>query len=113
MKYMLLIYADSTGWDQLSEDEQNAISGEYYAVNDDSRVVGGAQLQPSATATTVRVENGSPLTTDGPFVETKEELGGYYLLEADDLDGAIEIAARLPAARHGSGAVEVRPIVEM
>jgi hypothetical protein len=111
MKYMLLIYADSSGWDGLSEDEQNSISGEYYAINDDSRVVGGDQLQPVETATTVRVDNGSTLTTDGPFLETKEELGGYYMLEADDLDGAVEIAARIPAARLG-GAIEVRPVVE-
>jgi hypothetical protein len=111
MKYMLLIYADSSGWDGLSEDEQNSISGEYYAINDDSRVVGGDQLQPVETATTVRVDNGSTLTTDGPFLETKEELGGYYMLDADDLDGAVEIAARIPAARLG-GAIEVRPVVE-
>ena len=112
MKYMLLIYADGTGWDDIPEDQQKAISGEYYALNDDPGVVGGDQLQPAATATTVRVQDGRTLTTDGPFVETKEELGGYYLFEADDLDAAIEIAARIPAARYGNGAVEVRPIVE-
>ena len=71
---------------------------------------GGAQLQPAESATTVRVQDGSTLTTDGPFAETKEALGGYYLLEADDLDAAIELAARIPAARLG-GAVEVRPLV--
>jgi hypothetical protein len=112
MKYMLLIYADSTGWDELSEDEQNAISQEYFAINEDPRVVGGDQLQPVTTAATVRVDGGRTLTTDGPFLETKEELGGYYMLEADDLDAAIEIATRIPAARRGSGAVEVRPLVE-
>ncbi len=74
-------------------------------------VTGGAQLQPPTTATTVRVEDGKTLTTDGPFAETKEVLGGYYLVEADDLDAAIELAARIPAARMG-GAVEVRPLVE-
>ena len=74
-------------------------------------MTGGAQLQPPATATTVRVQDGRTLTTDGPFAETKEALGGYYLLEADDLDAAIELAARIPAARLG-GAVEVRPLVE-
>ena len=73
--------------------------------------MGGAQLQPSATATTVRVDGGSTLTTDGPFAETKEALGGFYLIEADDLDAALEIAARIPAARMG-GSVEVRPLVE-
>jgi hypothetical protein len=71
----------------------------------------GAQLQPSATATTVRVDGGNTLTTDGPFAETKEALGGFYLIEADDLDAALEIAARVPAARMG-GSVEVRPLVE-
>jgi len=74
-------------------------------------VAGGAQLQPPATATTVRVEDGNTLITDGPFVETKEALGGYFLFEADDLDAAIELASRIPAARMG-GAVEVRPLVE-
>ena len=74
-------------------------------------VAGGAQLQPANTATTVRVQDGRTLTTDGPFAETKEELGGYYLLEADDIDTALEIAARIPAARLG-GAIEVRPVVE-
>jgi hypothetical protein len=112
MKYMLLIYPDNTGWDELSEDEQSAISQEYYDLRDDPHVVGGGHLQPTTTATTVRVDDGRTLTTDGPFVETKEELGGYYMLEADDLDAAIDIAARIPAARRGSGAVEVRPLVE-
>jgi hypothetical protein len=73
--------------------------------------VGGAELQPAATATTVRVENGGTVTTDGPFAETKEVLGGYFLLEADDIDAALDVAARVPAARLG-GAVEVRPLVE-
>ena len=111
MKYIALIYADSNGWDDLSEEEQNAISGEYYALNEHEHVVGGNQLQPAATATTVRVADGRTLTTDGPFVETKEELGGYYLVDADDLDAALEVAARIPAARRG-GAIEVRPVVE-
>ena len=71
----------------------------------------GAPIQPAETATTVRVQDGQTLTTDGPFIETKEALGGYYLLEADDLDGALEVAARIPAARFG-GAIEVRPVVE-
>jgi hypothetical protein len=110
MQYMVLIYADSTGWGDLSDDEQSAITAEYMALRDDPRVVGGARLEPASTSTTVRVQDGRTLTTDGPFVETKEELGGYYLVDADDLDGAIEIAAKIPAARHGSGAVEVRPI---
>ncbi len=114
MKYMLLIYTsnDGSAFDDLSEDEQNAVSGEYYAIAGSPGVEGGSQLQPSTTATTVRVQDGSTLTTDGPFVETKEELGGYYLLDAPDLDAAIELAARIPAARFG-GAIEVRPLVEM
>jgi hypothetical protein len=113
MKYMLQIFSGeaANGWDELSEDEQNAIMGEYAAISEAPGVLGGDQLQPSATATTVRVENGQAVTTDGPFAETKEALGGYYLLEAGDLDGALEIAARIPAARMG-GAVEVRPVVE-
>ena len=111
MKYMLLIYANDDGWDALSEAEQSAIHQEYMDIQADPRAVGGNQLQPSATATTVRVENGKPLNTDGPFLETKEELGGFYLVEADSLDDALEVAARIPAARRG-GAVEVRPVVE-
>jgi len=113
MQYLLLIYASEArdDWDQLSEDEQSAILGEYFAISALPGIVGGAQLQPALTATTVRVENGRVLTTDGPFAETKEVLGGYYLYEADDLDSALEIAARIPAARLG-GAIEVRPLVE-
>ncbi|HEX8743469.1 MAG TPA: YciI family protein [Thermoleophilaceae bacterium] len=111
MQYMLLIYADSSGWDEIPEDEQTAIYGEYMAIAELPGVRHDNQLQPASTATTVRVKDGEALTTDGPFVEIKEELGGYYLLEADDLDAAIEVAARIPAARQG-GAVEVRPVVE-
>jgi hypothetical protein len=114
VKYMLLIHSGAVGaeFDKLPEDEQKAIYGEYMAISDAPGVSGGNQLQPAETATTVRVENGSTLATDGPFAETKEALGGYYLFDADDLDAAIELAARIPAARLG-GAVEVRPIVEM
>jgi hypothetical protein len=113
MNYMLQIYSGDAGsaWERLSEDEQNAVTGEYLAISQAPGVTGGAQLQPTTTATTVRVQDGRTLTTDGPFAETKEALGGYYLLEADDLDAAIELAARIPAARLG-GAVEVRPVVE-
>ena len=87
------------------------MSGEYFAISKEPGVVGGAQLQPVETATTVRVDGGETLTTDGPFADTKEYFGGYYVLEADDVDKAIAIASRIPAARLG-GAVEVRPIVE-
>ncbi len=84
---------------------------EYLAIGRSPEVIGGEQLQPVETATTVRVENGETLLTDGPFVDAKEHLGGFCLVEADDLDAALEIAARIPAARMG-GAVEVRPLVE-
>ena len=113
MKYLLQIYTGDVGesFEKLSEDEQKNIYGEYLAIYDNPGVTGGAQLQPATTATTVRVSDGSTLTTDGPFAETKEALGGYYLLEAADLDDAIDVAARIPAARLG-GAIEVRPLVE-
>ena len=81
------------------------------AVTNDPAVRGDNRLAPAATATTVRVQDGRTLTTDGPFIETKEELGGYYLVEAADLDAALEIAARIPATRHG-GAIEIRPVLE-
>jgi hypothetical protein len=113
MKYMLLIHRGDAKaeFDRLPEAEQKAIFGEYLAISEAPGVIDGNQLQPAETATTVRVEDGRTLTTDGPFAATKEVLGGYYLFEADDLDAALEIAARIPAARMG-GAVEVRPVVE-
>jgi hypothetical protein len=117
MKYMLLIHQGDTPtppseeWDRLSQDEQQAVYGAYKAINETPGVSPGVQMQPPETATTVRVQDGKTLTTDGPFVETKEALGGYLFFEADDLDAAIELAARIPAARMG-GAVEVRPLVE-
>ena len=118
MKYMLLIHQGDTptprdpdAWARLSEDEQKAIFADYKAVTETAGVTPGLQMQDPETATTVRVEDGRTLTTDGPFVATKEALGGYLCFEADDLDAAIELAARIPAARLG-GAVEVRPIVE-
>ena len=110
MQYMMLIYM-SDAPAGLSEDEQSAITGEYMAISSAPGVTGGGQLQPVSTATTVRVQDGRTLTTDGPFTETKEALGGSYMFEADDLDAAIELAARIPAARLG-GAIEVRPLVE-
>ena len=113
MKYLLQIYpgAATDEFERLSADEQQAIVEEYLAIGQSPGVVGGDQLQPVHTATTVRAENGQTLLIDGPFVEAKEHLGGYLLVEADDLDAALEIAARIPAARMG-GAVEVRPLVE-
>jgi hypothetical protein len=113
MKYLLQIYpvAATAEFARLSADEQAAIVGEYLAIERSPGVVGGNQLQPVETATTVRVQDGKTLLTDGPFVDAKEHLGGYLLVEADDLDAALEIATRIPAARMG-GAVEVRPVVE-
>jgi hypothetical protein len=113
MQYLLQIYPGGARdeFESLPEDQQNAIFREYMAISESPGVTGGAQLEPAETATTIRVQDGRTLTTDGPFIETKEALGGYYLLEADDLDAAIELASRVPAARMG-GAVEVRPVVE-
>jgi len=96
-------------WNELSEDEKNRIYADYQAINQTPGVTPGVPMADPTMATTVRVENGEALTTDGPFAEAKEALGGYFVLEADDLDAAIELAARVPAARHG-GAVEVRPM---
>src|SRR5919202_4059539 len=114
MKYMLLIHQGDTptprdpeAWGRLSEDEQKAVFADYQAINQTPGVTPGVQMDDPAMATTVRVENGQTLTTDGPFVETKEALGGYLFYEADDLDAAIELAARIPAARLG-GDIEVR-----
>ena len=117
MKYMLLIHQGTTPlpgsaeWDSLSEDEQKAVYGAYRALNETPGFTSGVQMQPPETATTVRVRDGRMLTTDGPFVETKEAVGGYCFFEADDLDAAIELASRIPAASMG-GAIEVRPLVE-
>jgi len=118
MKYMLLIHQGSSptprepeAWATLSEDEQKAVYADYQAINQTQGVTPGLGLDAPETATTVRVQDGKTLTTDGPFVEIKESIGGYLLFEADDLDAAIELASRIPAARLG-GAVEVRPIVE-
>jgi hypothetical protein len=117
MKYMLLIHQgdaptprDAEAWGRLSEDEQKAVFADYKAINETPGVSPGLQLEAPETATTVRVEDGRTLTTDGPFVAIKEALAGYLLLEADDLDAAVELASRIPAARLG-GAIEVRPIV--
>ena len=117
MKYMLLIHQGTTPvppsaeWERLSDEEKQEIYGAYQAINQTPGVSPGVQMQPPETATTVRVEDGQTLTTDGPFVETKEALGGYLFFEAEDLDAAIELATRIPAARLG-GAIEVRPLVE-
>ena len=115
MQYMLLIYESEANRAKLSEQERGAIYGEYMKFTEDIRKSGrflaGAPLQPTPTATTVRVREGKPLATDGPFAETKEQLDGYYLVDAKDLDEAMAIAARIPSARVGS--IEVRPVVAM
>jgi hypothetical protein len=117
MKYLLLIQQGDTptpgseAWERLSQEEQNAVYGAYKAINETPGVTVGSWLDAPETATTVRVQDGKTLTTDGPFVAIKEALGGYLFFEADDLDAAIELASRIPAARMG-GAIEVRPVVE-
>ena len=113
MKYMMLINLGPAArdWQSLPEDERNKVAAAWQEFNKTPGVTPGNQLQPPETATTVRVQDGRTLTTDGPFVETKEALDGYFVLEADNLDAAIEVAARVPAASMG-GAIEVRPIAE-
>jgi hypothetical protein len=118
MKYLLLIHQgtaptprDPEAWGQLSEEQQKSVYADYQALNQTPGVTPGLQLDSPETATTVRVEDGETLTTDGPFVAIKEALAGFLIYEADDLDAAIELAARIPAARMG-GATEVRPLIE-
>ena len=112
MKYLCLIYQNERDRTNYTQDQTDAMSAEYFAFTDDIRksghMLGGDALQPTHTATTVRVRNGKVSTTDGPFAETKEQLGGYYLIEGKDLNDAIQVAARIPGAKTGS--VEVRPI---
>ena len=111
MRYALLINELPGSYDGLGPDELGALTAEYFAIRDDPRVVDGGRLQPAATATTVRMDDGRTLLTDGPFAETKEVFGGWFLLEAADLDAAIEVAERIPATRMG-GSVEIRALVE-
>lgn len=111
MQYAMLIYAEPGYGEDLPEADREAERAEYLTLADDQRCITAAQLQPAETATSVRVAGGRTLMTDGPFADTKEVLGGFYLVEAANLDAAIELAARIPAARHG-GAVEIRPIVQ-
>mgnify|MGYP001392293578 CR=1 FL=1 len=115
MKYLLMIYENEQAWAGLSEAEAGAIFGEYMRFTEDLRVagklLGGEPLQPTSTASTVRVRDGKTSVTDGPFAETKEQLGGFYLVEASDLDDALAIAGRIPGARFGS--VEVRPVMAL
>ena len=115
MRYALLIYASEQDWANQSEEESQAVNQEYMAFTKDiidrGLMKGGEALQPTSTATTVRVRDGETLTTDGPFAETKDQLGGFYLVDCRDLDEAIEVAAGIPDARRGS--IEVRPIMEI
>lgn len=114
MKYLCLIYENEKNWETMPQSDAEAIMKEYFAFTEDIRkngkYVAGEALQPTPTATTVRVRNGKTSTTDGPFVETKEQLGGFYLIDAKDLNDAIQVAARIPSARLGS--IEVRPVVD-
>jgi len=115
MKYMLLIHDEEQAWGKMSQAEQQRIYSEYGQFTQEIKSSGhhlaSSQLQPTSTATSVRIRDGKRLVTDGPFAETREQLGGYYLVQAKDLDEAIELAARIPSARMGT--IEVRPVVEM
>lgn len=114
MRYLCLIYENEKAWETMPKDQADAIFGEYFAftesIKGSGHLLGGEALQPTQAATTVRVRNGKTSTTDGPFAETKEQLGGYYLINARDLNDAIQVASRIPGAR--LGCVEIRPIVE-
>ena len=114
MKYLCLIYDDEKKWETMSKAEADAYMGEYFAFTDGVKAsghyLGGNALQPVQTATTVRSRNGKLSTTDGPFAETKEQLGGYYLIEARDLNDALQVAQKIPSVRTGS--IEVRPTQE-
>ena len=114
MRYLCLIYENEKAWESKPQAELEAVMGEYFAFTDgvrsNGKLVAGEALQPTQTATTVRVRNGKISTTDGPFAETKEQLGGFYLIDAKDLNDAIQVAAKIPGARDGS--VEVRPVID-
>jgi hypothetical protein len=112
MRYALLINERPGAYDPLDEQERAAVTAEYVSFHDDPRVIGGERLQPAETATTVRLADGEILITDGPFADTKEIFGGYFLVEAPDLDSVLELAGRMPALRFGES-VEVRPLAEI
>ena len=111
MQYVLLIYDDPKQWENIEPAQMESIYGEYMAISQLPNTTGGSQLQPTDTARSVRVKDGEALVTDGPFAETKEALGGFYVIEADSPEEAEQIAARVPSARMG-GTVEVRPVVQ-
>lgn len=114
MKYALLIYDNEAAWEGRTKEEGDKLMAEYFTFSEEidksGKALGGDALHSVSTATTVRVRNGETITTDGPFAETKEQLGGFYLVEAKDLDEAVEIAARIPSAPYGS--IEVRPVMD-
>ncbi|HEV2671633.1 MAG TPA: YciI family protein [Gemmatimonadales bacterium] len=114
MRYLCLIYEDEKSWEKATEADMKQGMAEYGAFTDSiknaGKYIGGEALQPTKTATSVRVRNGKLSTTDGPYVETKEQLGGYYLINAKDLNDAVQVASRIPGAKHGT--VEVRPVME-
>jgi hypothetical protein len=114
MKYLCLIYENEKNWETMAPADSEAIMNEYFAFTDGIRrsghYVAGEALQPTSTATTVKVRNGKVSTTDGPFAETKEQLGGFYMIDAKDLNEAIQVAAKIPSAR--LGAIEIRPVVD-
>jgi hypothetical protein len=109
MKVLALIYGDEARWESASEEDRNAMLARYFAFGEsaDGKIANGAQLAPTRTATTVRVQNGETVVTDGPFAETKEQIGGFYLFEVESVDEAAELAAQIPGAAHG--AIELRP----
>jgi hypothetical protein len=114
MRYLCLIYDDENTYDRIPKEKADVVSAEYGAFTEGIKAtghyLGGNALQRTQSATTVRVRNGKISATDGPFAETKEQLGGYYLIDAKDLNDAIQVASRIPSARYGS--VEIRPIME-
>ena len=114
MKYLCLIYENEKNWETMPKEEADAVMGEYFTFTDglrsSGRYVAGEALQPTPTATTVRVRGGKISTTDGPFAETKEQLGGFYMINARDLNEAIQVASKIPSARIGS--IEVRPVMD-
>jgi len=115
MKYMLLIYGNEQAWGTMTQEDGQKMMAEYGSYTKEiieaGQFVSGAPLQPTSTATSVQVRDGKRVTTDGPFAETREQLGGYYLVEAKDLDEAIGLAARIPGAKYGT--IEVRPVMDM
>jgi hypothetical protein len=108
LEFLALIHANENGWNELSDDERQAIYRRYMEFSERPEVVGGAELQETTAATTVRVRNGDSMVTDGPYAEVKEALGGFFILQTDSIDDACKLAAEIPAAEHG--AIEVRPV---